>query len=232
MISPLKRRRYIIQRSYQFRYAAFMASAMALVAVMVGAILYLEIWGSVIPEFSEAKLAEKLTIAQQLRGYEDVRTGRNEPRSLSIFREAELLSAHERQTLSEVLASANAKLVPKIVVVILAVCFLGVLVSHRIAGPVYRLSRSIESAAQGDLTVSFKLRRQDELQGLAGSLEVMVESIREKILHLLASVRNLRGDTDAARALFDRTSDAGRRLEAFSMRLSEIERELSTFKLD
>lgn len=231
MMSVLKRRRYVVKKSFQFRYAAFLTVAMTLVAVLVGAILYLEIWSTVIPEFSEAKLVEKLAIAQQLRGYEDARLGRNEPRSLSIFREAKLLSAHERQVISDILANANAKLVPKVIVVIIAVVLLGLLVSHRIAGPVYRLGRSVEAVSKGDLTVHFRLRREDELQELAGSMEAMVRFLRGKIRHVRASVRNLREETEKARTALGESSEASSRLESCVVRLSEIERELNTFKL-
>ncbi len=54
----------------------------------------------------------------------------------------------------------------------------GVFISHRIAGPVYRVKRVSEEIAKGNLSVSVKFRKGDELHDLADSMNSMISGIR------------------------------------------------------
>ncbi|MCX5715610.1 MAG: HAMP domain-containing protein [Candidatus Omnitrophica bacterium] len=54
-------------------------------------------------------------------------------------------------------------------------------VSHRIAGPLYHLEKSMEQIASGDLTVETHLRKNDEAKALAGSLNDLARKLREDI---------------------------------------------------
>lgn len=64
-----------------------------------------------------------------------------------------------------------------VVVVLVLILF----ISHRIAGPLYRLRREIESLRDGDLVRNFNIRATDELKALAESLSQMSLSLKEKI---------------------------------------------------
>jgi signal transduction histidine kinase len=55
----------------------------------------------------------------------------------------------------------------------LAVIILAGLVSHRIAGPLYRMRKEIDGLKEGDLCRNFTIRTKDQLQGLAQSLNDM-----------------------------------------------------------
>lgn len=226
-----KRRRYLVRGGLQLRYMSLIVVSMSVTAVVVGGLLYLDIWSAVIPEFSEVKLAEKLEIASQLKAYEEARAGRPEPSALSLFREAQLLSAHERATVAEVLTAANGRLIPKLLVLILAICAASILVSHRIAGPVYRLGKSVAAVNEGDLTVRFNLRREDELQDLANALEAMVRFLRSKLRHALTSIQELSDEMNRAYGLAAEGTESRRLLEGLKTRASQLERDLSVFKL-
>jgi methyl-accepting chemotaxis protein len=52
--------------------------------------------------------------------------------------------------------------------------------SHMIAGPVYRLEKALARVKEGDLSVSVRLRRFDELKDLAGMLNEALASLRGK----------------------------------------------------
>ena len=61
------------------------------------------------------------------------------------------------------------------------VAIISLLVSHRIAGPIYRFGKSFESVASGDLTHRVILRRTDELQETAKSFNAMIETLQQKL---------------------------------------------------
>lgn len=70
-----------------------------------------------------------------------------------------------------------------IAVIIVSVACISVIlfISHRIAGPLYHLERSMKQIAEGDLTVRTRFREGDEIGILASSLNNMVEKIKESI---------------------------------------------------
>ena len=63
-------------------------------------------------------------------------------------------------------------------VVIVAAIF----ISHKFAGPIFRLEKVAEAIAAGDLTVKATLRSGDELFDTAEHINVMVELLRQKLL--------------------------------------------------
>lgn len=63
----------------------------------------------------------------------------------------------------------------------LSVGILSLFISHKIAGPLYRLKKEIEKVKGGDLTGSFRIRTGDQFKPLAQALEEMGCSVKEKI---------------------------------------------------
>ncbi|MDD2689520.1 MAG: hypothetical protein PHT41_05180 [Candidatus Omnitrophica bacterium] len=62
-----------------------------------------------------------------------------------------------------------------------SVSLLCLFVSHKIAGPLYRLNSEITKFGEGKLGVNFSIRTGDQLKELANSLENMAASLRGKI---------------------------------------------------
>lgn len=54
------------------------------------------------------------------------------------------------------------------------------LFSHRIAGPLYRLEKSVEAIGGGNLSLQIRLRSGDELQEFARSMDGMVRDLRAR----------------------------------------------------
>ncbi len=55
------------------------------------------------------------------------------------------------------------------------------LLSHKIAGPLYRLERAAEAMGQGDLSQRIHLRDGDELQAFAKSMDLAVAELRRQL---------------------------------------------------
>lgn len=64
-----------------------------------------------------------------------------------------------------------------------AVCVavLTMLMTHKIAGPLYRLRRDIEKIKDGDLRVEFKIRKGDQVGEFAQALGDTIRSLRSRI---------------------------------------------------
>ena len=61
-----------------------------------------------------------------------------------------------------------------------ATVFLTLFMSHRIAGPFYRLKREMKVMGSGDISGDFNIRRKDQLQDLATSINQMIIDLRGK----------------------------------------------------
>jgi methyl-accepting chemotaxis protein len=57
-------------------------------------------------------------------------------------------------------------------------------ISHRIAGPLYRLEADIAEVNNGNLKVEIHVRKKDELQVLAKSLNQMLKTIRNTVVEI------------------------------------------------
>lgn len=69
-----------------------------------------------------------------------------------------------------------------ILYIILIIVF-GLFISHKMAGPIYRIKKTLDMATKGQIdikTLEFKLRKKDELQDLVDSLNKFLDSIYGK----------------------------------------------------
>lgn len=62
-------------------------------------------------------------------------------------------------------------------VVAAAIAAISMFFSHKIAGPIFRIERSLEAIGRGDLTVSTFFRQNDQLVPLAEEINAMVRSL-------------------------------------------------------
>ena len=75
----------------------------------------------------------------------------------------------------------NTVLLKWVAVFIFVIATLSIFVSHKIAGPVYRLERMARVISSGDLTQSVRLRHGDELRELVDAFNTMTEALRKMV---------------------------------------------------
>ncbi|MGC8764874.1 MAG: HAMP domain-containing protein [Brevinematia bacterium] len=66
---------------------------------------------------------------------------------------------------------------------ILLIAIFGLFISHKLAGPVYRIKRTLQDAANGKMDIKdlkFRLRKKDELQDLVEALNYFIEKVAKK----------------------------------------------------
>jgi len=83
--------------------------------------------------------------------------------------------------LADIFNEVNGILIQWVAVFIVIIALLSVFVSHKIAGPVYRLERSAKVVASGDLTHEVRLRHGDELLDLQEAFNSMAEALRKMV---------------------------------------------------
>ncbi len=103
----------------------------------------------------------------------------------------------------------------------LAVIALTLFTSHRIAGPLFRLKREIDLLKSGDMHANFRIRKTDQLQGLAVALTDLAESLRDRYVLL----------KDKALQLENIVKTSPENTEAINTRLKELGDILSQVKV-
>jgi len=79
-----------------------------------------------------------------------------------------------------VLRKINIILLCGMPIIVFLLILWGLVISHRIAGPEYRLEKELEKIAQGDLSLRIKFRKKDELAGIARGINKVLDKIQGK----------------------------------------------------
>ena len=101
---------------------------------------------------------------------------------------------NENQTTEGLMQLFIMDLWPRLLLLVLVnviiVFIVSIMYSHQIAGPAYKLEKSIQRIARGDLTFEIHLRKNDNLKEVAAAINQMLSRFRET----LASARTLSDD--------------------------------------
>ncbi len=64
-------------------------------------------------------------------------------------------------------------------------------ISHKIAGPLFRIEQELKRIAEGDLTADIRFRKKDQISEVAQSLNHSVSALREKVRSIQFDVEHL-----------------------------------------
>ena len=108
----------------------------------------------------------------------------------------------------------------------LAVLVLTILMSHRIAGPLYRMRKEIEGLKEGDLCRNFTIRTKYQLQGLAQSLSDMSAVLKRRQTEIREKSYKIRLYLRQKESLI-----SGEERKELEFLLSEMDKALEYFKV-
>ncbi|MFA5317843.1 MAG: HAMP domain-containing protein [Dehalococcoidales bacterium] len=122
-----------------------------------------------------------------------------------------------------------------VVLVSIATIAIVLFISHRIAGPLYRLEKSLEDIAGGDLTADVHLRQADEVKTLAETLNRTMKVIREPLAASKARTVELEAELSAIRDALGKKGISGEDIERIvkpaEKKVQQVKQNLSFFKL-
>jgi methyl-accepting chemotaxis protein len=74
----------------------------------------------------------------------------------------------------------------------LATIFVTVVVSHKIAGPLFRFEKELGEIGEGNLTGKISLRKEDQMIEMAEALNGMVEALQEKVIKIREGIAEVK----------------------------------------
>ncbi len=109
---------------------------------------------------------------------------------------------HQSQDLTRQQRNMFTALVALLSLLVVGIGFAGIIVTHRVAGPIYKMKRQINDVADGKLTIPGKLRKGDELVEFFDAFIHMVMNLRERqeneIALLDKTIEHMRAKADAS----------------------------------
>ncbi len=186
-----QRRHYLIKKGFQFRVAIFITLILILVSAGITLSLYFGLIGSMIPEFSDESMVAKIEAARRIKDYEIARYGLPKTESIDIFKEAQLLSTHEKEVILEVLSKVNYHLWPRLFIFLILIGLLSLFLSHRIAGPIYRFQKILREAEKGNLSTAVHLRKTDEFKELSRDFNLFFKNLSSQLNEIKTLVSTL-----------------------------------------
>ena len=146
-----------------------------------------------------------------------------------------LANVYPQGQLVSIVNSVNFRILASIIVISPLVGFLGIYLSHKIAGPIYRIEKFLSTMSTGDLTSRITLRKGDEMVSLADSVNRLTDSLTLSITTEKTHIENALKDVYTLRELVsseqkDRTR-VNRTLESLDNEIRVIGAELDRYKV-
>ena len=134
-----------------------------------------------------------------------------------IFKLETGATLEEKTAAARMLLELHKSVWPALGLVVAILGSVSIFVTHKIAGPVYRFKRDLSEVCAGNLDISFRLRRRDDLKDLAESLNMVIAELRTCvhtlqedhasrsacIAELEALVRDNKIDSEAAKSIIE-----------------------------
>jgi methyl-accepting chemotaxis protein len=207
-------RNYLLDSHFQLKYAGLLVIVAVAISGVMGAVLY-ETTGAVVAE-SSALVDESKKVSEVSRmNIKDLAS--DSPELLTEFnREA---NAHDK-----VIADQQASLIHRqqrmigslvggLALMVVLIGMLGIYITHKVAGPVYKMTRLLKQVGEGNLHVDARLRKGDELRDFFETFTRMVGGLRaiekRQLSEIEAALAALeRGSKDDAAAALARVRTA------------------------
>ena len=147
-----------------------------------------------------------------------------------------LASVYPQGQLVSLVKMINFRILMSILVISPFVGFLGIYLSHKIAGPIYRIEKSLGTMAAGDLSSRIKLRKGDEMVSLADAVNKLTDSIVQSVTAERSHLENALKDLYSLRELAsscppDDRAHINKTLESLDSEIRLTSRELDRYKV-
>lgn len=90
-----------------------------------------------------------------------------------------LANVYPQGRLVTLLRQVNFIIVLRVLLLMPFVLVIGLLVSHNIAGPAYRIENTLREIGKGNFDIHIKLRKYDELKSIANAVNDMAENLKK-----------------------------------------------------
>jgi nitrogen fixation/metabolism regulation signal transduction histidine kinase len=229
-------RNYLLDPHFQLKYASYGAGIALVISVALGALLWRS--SAEIIEQSQASVELGAEVLAESRKVSEVVAMNivkdpiySENPALKTAFEADAKQQSDKQNRQQAQLQAQAQrlqqqrtrlglvLVGALALLVAALWFAGIVITHKVAGPLFKMKKQLRALERGSLQVPTPLRKGDELKEFFDAFNDMVRALRVRqqrdIERLDDAIAKLEPTTDAdkVRALRELRADLAAPLE-------------------
>ncbi|MFC1577181.1 hypothetical protein ACFL3N_02455 [Candidatus Omnitrophota bacterium] len=219
-----RRKRFIVDWRLQMKYAILITAPMLLLgffSITAG----FKIGQGIIQNQRQQLLTQVATVEGSIKSiekfYPDSKTSKRvlgDIRKLKLFLQNLIgVNIYELRRLTKMMVFVT-------VIFVLASLFFSLAVSHRIAGPIFRLEKIIYLIAKGQKTTPVRTRATDEFKSLTAALEELRKKLLDSSENRKELVSELTGKTRALKQKFDKGEMKKQDIDSLISELSEWEK--------
>ena len=154
--------------------------------------------------------------------------------SIMMFGE-KLANVYPQGRLVSIVSLINIRIIISILLVTPLIAMIGVYLSHKIAGPIFRMERYVNEMATGNLQTRLILRKGDELLSLAEGINSLSESLKTTFINENANLARISKELEILRSLASSkhldTSSINSSADRLDMEIIALKREIERFKV-
>ncbi len=149
---PFRRKQFLINRAFQIKYTVIIAIIGIIIAIL---------WGTLFYKASKENSQQMLMLVQM------------DPNLSSMT-----------DIIKDKLATEDSKimlyLIAFVIAIFLSLVIWGILITHRVAGPIFIISKYVDSISDGKIPETRPLRKKDELKEFFDKFSKMLDSLKER----------------------------------------------------
>ncbi len=113
-----------------------------------------------------------------------------------------------------------------ILITIVFTVIYGIFYSHKIAGPIFRFKKTIDTLTKGKLNIDVKLRKKDKFKDVAIFLNTLISFLNTKIINIKGHTNSLGKEIDALNSLTGKQSVNKKELKTSLQEIKKITNKL------
>lgn len=180
---PAKRqlRNYLLNPRFQLKYAGLLVAVALLLMSALGVVVWRQ--ASTAADQAERAMRESQTSNRLVRMNRLMTPEGDNPELVaSIYAELRDLDRQGERNLAEVRSNRQRMAITLIgasVLLVVLLGFAGIVITHRVVGPVFKLKRLLRQVGSGKLEIRERLRKGDELEDLFETFLQMTGSLQQ-----------------------------------------------------
>lgn len=143
-----------------------------------------------------------------------------------------LASVYPQGRLVSIVKAVNFRIMLSVLLVTPLVAVIGIFLSHKIAGPIFRMEKFMANMAAGDLSSKIILRQGDELISLADGINKLVENLKLTIGGQKDRVNMISSEVDnLKKAVSSKPQEVSGSINRLASEVKGLGEELDKYKL-
>lgn len=197
-VHKYKRTKILVPQSFQLRFAFYLAGILLASFCVAAASFHFGIWDGVADVLKDGKFCEDFLSLQKA---DEPWLYTAEDDQLMVSKQADKISLNQREMVGKIVRSVHVKLLPAWGILIVAAVWLSIFLTHKVAGPIYRMAKDLRAVEEGDLRTRIHLRNKDEGHALAEAVNGALASFDMTITGFKRIVRKYESDPEKMKAI-------------------------------